>query len=76
VGLIEEKFSVLMERKRAQPNVAMSSGSSARSLQASRNVPVIGTPADVGIAAELAIWDAIAVDNPPSRETGRRPGGR
>jgi hypothetical protein len=39
VGLIEEKFSVLMERKRAQSTVAMSSGSSSRSLEASRNVP-------------------------------------
>jgi hypothetical protein len=39
VGLIEEKLSVLRERKRAQSNDAMSSGSSARSLEASRNVP-------------------------------------
>jgi hypothetical protein len=39
VGLIEEKFSVVRERKRAQTIVAISSGSSARSLEASRNVP-------------------------------------
>ena len=39
VGLIDEKFSVLMERKRAQSNVSMSSGNSARSLEAPRNDP-------------------------------------
>jgi len=38
VGLIE-KFSVLSEWKMAQSNVAMYSGSSARSMEASRNVP-------------------------------------
>ena len=55
MGLIEEKFSVVRERKRAQTNVAISSGSSARSLEASRNAPVIGNPAVVGIAAVLAV---------------------
>jgi len=39
VGLIEERFSVLTERKRAQSTVAMSSGSSFRSQESSRNVP-------------------------------------
>jgi hypothetical protein len=38
-GLIQETFSVLSERKIAQSNVVMSSGSSARSLEALRNVP-------------------------------------
>jgi len=55
VGLIEEKLSVVRERKRAQTNVAISSGISARSLEEPRNFPVIETPADVGIAAVLAM---------------------
>ena len=38
MGLIE-KFSVVRERKRAQTNFAISSWSSARSLEESRNVP-------------------------------------
>jgi len=39
VGLIEESFSVLRERKRAQSTVPMSSGNSSRSQESSRNVP-------------------------------------
>ena len=39
MGLTEEKFSVLRERKRAQSTVAMSSGSCSRSQESSRNVP-------------------------------------
>ena len=39
VSLIEERFSVLRERKRALFSVSMSSGSSSRSHESSRNVP-------------------------------------
>ena len=54
-----------MEIEWAQSNVAMSSGSSARSLEASRNAPHDrNTPPDFGTADVLAIWDAIAVDYP------------
>jgi len=55
VRLVEEMFSVLREGKRAQSTVAMSSGSSARNLEVSRNVPRDRNPAGVGTADELAI---------------------
>ena len=55
VGLIEETFSGLRERKRAQSTVAMSSGSSSRSLEASRNIPRNRKPADVETADDPAI---------------------
>ena len=56
LGLIEETFSVFSDRQRAQSNVAMSSGSSARSLEASRNAPHDrNTPPDFGTADVLAI---------------------
>ena len=44
VGLIEEKFSVLKERQRTEPGVAIPSGSELRNREQSRNVPANSRP--------------------------------
>jgi len=72
VGLIEE-FSVLRERKRAQSTVAMSSGSSSRSLEASRNVPRDRNPRRCWNCGGAGHLRRDCRRQPPSRETGRRP---
>ena len=55
VELIEETFSVLMERKR--PNLVLPCPVGVVLVVCKHHImsPLIGTPADVGIAAELAI---------------------
>ena len=73
VGLIEESFSVLRERKRTQSNVAMSSGTSVRSLEASRNGPRNRNPSRCWNCGRAGHLRRDCRRQPHSGESGSRP---